>query len=525
MEKKKWWEHAICYEIYVPSFQDSNNDGIGDLPGICQRLIYLKEIGIDAIWLTPFYPSPKVDNGYDVSDYCNVDPLYGTLTDFDELIKKASDLGIKIIIDLVLNHTSSEHYWFQSARKSKESEYRDYYFWREQPANNWESYFGGSAWEFDKQTGEYYYHAFAKEQVDLNWQNSRVKSEFYAIFDFWIARGVSGFRLDVINFLSTDEKTFNQDNPFSKDHEQEHLYDQNHPNIYPLLHELTSYIKHQNEAIFLIGEVGSEDIGMLFNYTETSGLDVIFNFNLGSIEHFDINTYYLELKKTYEKYKNEKPVTLFFSSHDMRRAYSRLAGNEERTAKLLLAIQLLLKGVPFIYYGEEIGAEDVTLISISDIQDIQGKQIYAFEQSNGTAEKIAMEKALRKTRDYSRGIMQWEPKEYYGFSDVSPWMKAMPRIVKTVIDEQRSTTSILTFFKEITYLRKSQECFEKGAMEQLELKGSILSFERVLDNKRITIILNFGTEKVKLKKPGNILYTHNVDENTIYAGGIVVYEK
>ena len=295
--EKVWWKETVFYEIYMPSFKDGNNDGIGDFKGIASKLDYLHKLGVKGIWLTPFYPSPKVDNGYDISDYYNVDKDYGTLEDFKDFLEKAHKLDIKVIGDIVLNHTSSEHPWFKESRRSKDNEKRDFYIWRKGKPNNWESFFGGDAWEYDDVTKEYYYHAFAKEQVDLNWANPRVYDEMIKVLKFWLDLGVDGFRFDVINFLTVNED-LSDNNPYDENGEQIHKFDKNQKGILDIIRRLAKEIKNIKEDAFLVGEVGSEDLNDLIDYSGKDLLDVVFNFNLGSMESFSAEKIYKEYSVT-----------------------------------------------------------------------------------------------------------------------------------------------------------------------------------------------------------------------------------
>ncbi|WP_257959032.1 alpha-glucosidase [Bacillus sp. V3-13] len=420
---KQWWKEAIFYEIYMPSYMDGNGDGIGDFKGIISKLDYLKELGITGIWLTPFYPSPKIDNGYDISGYYSIDPDYGSMEDFELFIKEAHARGIKVIADLVLNHTSSEHEWFKESRSSKSSPKRDWYIWQDpvqgKPPSNWESFFGGPAWEWDEQTEQYYYHAFAKEQVDLNWSNPEVKQAMYDVMKFWINKGIDGFRLDVINFLTVQNHF--TDNPFNEETgEQIHQYDKDQKGVLSVIAEIASFVK-QNGDLFLVGEVGSEDLELLKNYCGDGLLDVVFNFNLGSIQNFDLDRIFTELQEMERQYRNDQIPTLFFGSHDMPRYLSRFWGNEGGTdkAKLIAMLMLSAKGVPFIYYGEEIGMTNFEALSIEQMRDIQGITAYQLAVNNGNDEKTALKLANEKNRDKSRSPMQWDGSKYGGFSTVA----------------------------------------------------------------------------------------------------------
>lgn len=286
MERTRWYEKTVFYEIYVPSFCDGNGDGIGDLKGVISKIPYLRQLGISGIWLTPFYPSPKADNGYDISDYRDVDPDYGTLEDFDMLLHRAHEAGIRVIIDMVLNHTSHLHPWFGESRSSARSPYRDYYLWEKEIPNNWESFFDGSAWTYDESAGLYYYHAFSREQVCLNWSSGQVWRECRDILRFWLDRGVDGFRLDVINFLKTDRTALKMDNPVENGGTR-HVYDKNQKGIYEAVGKISEAV-HAYSHKYLLGEIGEEDLYLIKSYVGPGLLDSAFQFNLGSMEKLDI---------------------------------------------------------------------------------------------------------------------------------------------------------------------------------------------------------------------------------------------
>lgn len=323
---KEWWKETVFYEIYMPSFKDGNGDGLGDFKGITEKLSYLSELGIGGIWLTPFYKSPRIDNGYDISDYKNIDPIYGTEQDFNIFLQEAHNKGIKVIVDLVINHTSIEHEWFKESAASRTASKRDWYIWKDMP-NNWESFFGGSAWEYDKQTNQYYYHSFAREQADLNWNNPEVQKAIFDVIDYWLKRGIDGFRLDVINNLTLRDSF--PDNPIDKKHHKQiHMFDKNQEGIIETIKEIASFIKNKTNEAFTVGEISSDEVELIASYSEDDLLDVTFNFNFGSIEDLDINYLFEEMKKMEEVHSNGNYPTLFFGSHDMGRLWTRLASRK-----------------------------------------------------------------------------------------------------------------------------------------------------------------------------------------------------
>jgi glycosidase len=481
----KWWKQSTFYEIYMPSFKDGNGDGIGDFVGITSKLDYLKELGIDGLWLTPFYPSPKVDNGYDISDYYGIDPDYGTMADFETFIQEAHQRGIKVIADLVLNHTSSEHQWFQESKLSKEHPKRDWYIWRDEP-NNWESFFGGSAWEFDSETNQYYYHAFAKEQVDLNWSNPEVKHAMFDVMKFWLEKGIDGFRLDVINFLKVNDSFI--DNPY--DGEQIHLYDKDQEGVLTVIEEIAEFV-HQYPDKFLVGEVGSEELDILKHYSGLNKLDVVFNFNIGSMANFDADKLYQQLVGTEKAYDSSQIPTLFFSSHDMSRHISRFGGDEDR-AKLIAALMLTAKGVPFIYFGDEIGMRDCITDDISKMKDVQGIMGYRLALQAGKSNEEALVVANEKSRDKSRTPMQWNSKANVGFSEGIPWITVPEDSYKVTVEDQiNDPESMFSFYKSLLKLRKEHSSLKCGYYEFLRNQDGMIYFVRTDSFENILIVLNF----------------------------------
>ncbi|HMG14973.1 MAG TPA: alpha-amylase family glycosyl hydrolase, partial [Saprospiraceae bacterium] len=413
---KNWWKETVFYEIYMPSYADSNGDGYGDFKGMTSKLDYLQSLGIKGIWLTPFLQSPKVDNGYDVADYYDIDSTYGNMADFKNFLATAHQKGIKLIMDMVLNHSSTDCKWFQEARKSKDNPYRNYYIWKDKP-NNWESFFGGTAWEFDTLTKQYYYHKFDKKMADLNWTNPKLVEEMKNVLRFWLDMGVDGFRFDVINFLTTDGIT--ADNPV-KDGKQEHLNDINQDWLRLTMNKIKMVVNEYKDR-FIVGEIGSDKIKVLKQYSTPEYMDVVFNFNFGSIAKFSRQRIFEELKSMEDNMQSFP--TLFFGSHDMPRMIDRLAdGNQER-AVALAALMLTAKGVPFIYYGEEIGMHNITANNLEEIKDIQGRTHYQMAINEGKDAPAALIEGNNNNRDKSRSPMQWNGNVLAGFSNNNSWIK------------------------------------------------------------------------------------------------------
>lgn len=518
--KEIWWKESVFYEIYMPSFKDGNSDGIGDFKGITSKLEYLHNLGIKGIWLTPFYPSPKVDNGYDISDYYNVDKDYGTLEDFKNFLEKAHSLNIKIIVDIVLNHTSSEHPWFKESRSSKDNDKRDFYIWRKDKPNNWESFFGGDAWEYDDVTKEYYYHAFAKEQVDLNWANPKVYNEMVKVLKYWLDLGVDGFRFDVINFLTVKEDLSNN-NPYDENGEQIHIYDKNQKGILDIIKNLAKDIKNIKEDAFLVGEVGSEDLDDLIDYSGKDLLDVVFNFNLGSMGSFSTEKIYKEISEMDSRYSEDQIPTIFFNSHDMERSISRFnpKGDNNGIERAMAALLLTSYGVPFMYFGEEIGMKNLFCNDISKMNDIQGITKYNIEINKGKSEKEALESANKSSRDKSRSPMQWDNSKYYGFSEVEPWINIDDKKdIETVDYCENNSDSLLNIYKDLIKLRYNNEVLLYGRYEDISLDNDVLSFERKLNEKRIKVIINFSNSIYEDEAMGEILYGKAKKDNKLILG-------
>ncbi|EEJ0014127.1 alpha-glucosidase [Listeria innocua] len=481
----EFWRDSVFYEIYMKSFQDSNGDGLGDFKGLTSRLDYLVDLGVDGIWLTPFYPSPQVDNGYDVSDYCDINPDYGSMADFREFMKAAGARGIKVIIDLVLNHSSTEHAWFKESRSSKTNPKRDYYIWREKP-NNWESFFGGSAWELDKLTGEYYYHSFAKEQADLNWANPAVRAEIEQVLAFWLNEGVAGFRLDVINNLTLVLEF--PDNPVV-DNEMEHVYDRNQQGLEQALEQIAAFCRKERE-VFLVGEISSDKLPEIAKYSSKTMLDVTFNFNFGSVELLDAQSVFTTLNEMETALQEGQWPTLFFGSHDMSRFTTRLSNGNLSKTKLLAFLMLTAKGIPFIYYGEEVGMPDLTFSSVEEMRDIQGTAAYYQALQAGSDEQSALELAINKTRDKARGPMV--------FPDGKPFTTGQPWIKMASLKEDEAL-SMWHFYQALLAFRKGHD-FKEKEYASLTLDGETLSYQRG----KFLFLLHFGEAEVTYPLQGKL---------------------
>jgi trehalose-6-phosphate hydrolase len=492
-QKTTWWKETVFYEIYMPSFKDSNGDGYSDFKGLTSKLDYIQNLGVKGIWLTPFLKSPKVDNGYDVSDYYVVDPTYGTLDDFKVFLKEAHKRNIKVIMDLVVNHTSTESKWFQESKKSKDNPYRDYYIWNDIP-NNWESFFGGSAWKLDSNTNQYYYHQFDEKMADLNWENPKVVEEIQDVIRFWLELGVDGYRLDVINFLTTNGVS--QDNPYEEG-KQLHKFDIDQPGVKNAMRIIKATV-NEYENRFVIGEVGSDKIEVLKKYQSNDLLDVVFNFNFGSIKEFSAQKIFDELTSM-EKNMQNYP-TLFFGSHDMPRFINRLADSNPKLAETLAALILTAKGVPFIYYGEEIGMKNIEANTVEEMMDVQAQIQYKLAIDKGNSKIEALKIGNSHNRDKSRSPMQWNNELYAGFSTKTPWVKVNQNYTNVNVKSiENKENSILNKYKKLIAFRNSEPVLHYGNYEQLVLSKNCISFTRTYNDELIKCFFNFSKNTMEFK--------------------------
>ncbi len=502
---ENWWKQTVFYQIYMPSFQDSDGNGISDFKGMTTRLDYLQSLGIKGIWLTPFLKSPKVDNGYDVADYYQIDPVYGTMEDFRNFLAEAHKRGIKVIMDMVVNHTSTDCKWFQEARKSKDNPYRNYYIWKDKP-NNWESFFGGGAWQFDSLTNQYYLHKFAVRMADLNWSNPAVVAEIQKVLRFWLDLGIDGFRFDVINFLNTDDVT--TDNPV-KNGKIQAVYNINQPGVKRAIAVIKSTVSEYKNR-FTVGEVGNDQIEILKQYQSQDLMDVVFNFNFGSIPAFSVERLFNELKSM-ETNMSGYP-TLFFGSHDNPRLMDRLAGGDVDRAKVLAALILTAKSVPFIYYGEEIGMQNITADNYDEIKDVQGKTFYQLAIDDGKTPQEALLEGNNHNRDKSRSPMQWDGSYSSGFTTGTSWIKLHENYQNVNVSSlSGQKNSILNVYKSLLTLRNQEKALQYGVYQNLERKNERISFIRKYQNDKIYVTLNFGKKiKVKLPRGAKILMGNTI---------------
>lgn len=488
----------MFYQIYMPSFCDGNGDGIGDFAGIRSKLPYLKKLGVGGIWLTPYYRSPKVDQGYDISDYYAIDPDYGTMEDFDAFLQEAHRLGIRVISDVVINHTSSKHPWFLESRSSETNPKRNWYIWKKpvngKEPNNWESFFGEKAWEYDETTGEYYYHSFAKEQVDLNWANPEVKEAVFEMLRFWVGKGLDGFRLDVINNLTMTDCM--ADNPYDDKGQQIHLYDVNQTGIHDFMRELKQHLSKDRD-LFLVGEISSDKLNVIRSFVGDGQLDTTFNFNLGSMDSFVFSEFYEQLKKMTEMYQGKDYPTVFFGSHDMQRFPSRFHFNDNQV-KNLFVLMMSYRAIPFIYFGDEIAMKNYECYQITDARDVQGIIAYDQAKAEGKSEEECIRILNEGSRDHGRNTMYWDDSQYGGFSEAVPWINYQQQPGISAREQMEDETSVFSCVSRLNRYRTELDALIKGDCTVDSPRNGVVICRRN-DTEKIWSIINFSEKDFELK--------------------------
>ncbi len=513
-----WWKEVVVYQIYPRSFKDSNGDGIGDLNGITSQLDYIKELGVDVIWLSPHYDSPNADNGYDIRDYRKVMAEFGTMADFDELLAGTKRRNMRMIVDLVVNHTSDEHVWFAESRKSKTGAYSDYYIWREgqggKEPNNWVSFFSGSAWTKDAARGEYYLHLFAEKQPDLNWDNPKVRREVYDLMKFWLDKGVDGFRMDVIPFISKDQSF--PDYPKEYETHPEHIYASG-----PMLHEYLQEMHREVLSKYDVMTVG-EALGVTLEQTplfvdeRRKELNMIFHFDVVRLNRqgWRWKQWTLpDLKAIYTRFDRELDInnwnTVFLSNHDNPRPVSSFGDDSPLyrapSAKVLATMLLTLKGTPFIYQGDELGMTNYPFTKIEEFDDIEVKNVWKTEVLTNRLDADEYLSQMRKTsRDHSRTPMQWDDSPHGGFTTAAkPWLAVHPNYKEINAKQQLGgQNSIYNYFKQMIELRKRNPAFVYGDYTDLDPDHPYLfAYTRTLAEDSFLISLNFSTNTLKYLLP------------------------
>ncbi|MED4049413.1 alpha,alpha-phosphotrehalase [Priestia sp. YIM B13446] len=524
--QEPWWKKSVVYQIYPKSFYDTTGNGVGDIAGIIEKLDYLKKLGVDVVWLTPIYKSPQRDNGYDISDYFVIQEEYGTMEDFDRLITEAHKRDLKIIMDIVVNHTSTEHEWFQEAKKSKDNPYRDFYIWKDQKEDgsaptNWVSKFGGSAWEHDKLTEQSYLHLFDVTQADLNWENERVRRSVYDMMTFWFEKGVDGFRLDVINLISKDQRFLDDDGSIAPGDGRKFYTDG------PRVHE---YMREMNQEVFskydsmTVGEMSSTTVDHCIQYShpDRGELSMTFNFHHLKVDYpngekwaladFD----FIKLKEILSTWQTEMNKgggwnALFWCNHDQPRVVSRY-GNDElyhnKSAKMLAATIHLMQGTPYIYQGEEIGMTNPKFSSIDEYRDVESLNVYEIKRAQGMDENEILEILKHKSRDNSRTPVQWSDEHNAGFTKGKPWINPADNYreinVEKALDDE---DSIFYFYQKLIALRKQYEIITYGNYELiLGEDEQIFAYIRNGADEKLLVINNFYGSETIFQLPENLTF-------------------
>ncbi|PWJ50482.1 alpha,alpha-phosphotrehalase [Faecalicatena contorta] len=511
----EWWKKAVVYQVYPMSFKDSNGDGIGDIGGVIEKVDYLNQLGVDVIWLTPVYESPMDDNGYDISNYYKINPLFGTMEQLEELLGMLHDRGMKLIMDLVVNHTSDEHEWFRAAKADKKSKYHDYYIWEEKPITGQQSFFSGSVWEYNAETDEYYYHLFSKRQPDLNWKNPNVRKEVYQLINWWLDKGINGFRMDVIDLIG---KVPGKELMIS-------------PQTHEYLQEM-----HQNcfagREVFTVGETSfatpitapmyskpeRKELTMVFGF-EHLGLEEVKGNGKWDLKKLDVN----ELKQVFKiwqhaLYKNGWN-SLFWSNHDQPRIVSRMGDDgryRRESAKMLAMVLHGMQGTPYIYQGEEIGMTNVEF-PLEDYKDVETINMVQEKLAAGWSMEKIMKGIYAKGRDNARTPMQWSAKEYAGFTNGTPWIKVNPNYSEINVEKELSIEeSIFSFYQSLIQIRKTYDIISEGDFKLLaEEDARIFSYVRTWNGQELYVVGNFTGEEVvcpseisKLVKNTDIILTN-----------------
>ncbi|SDJ78364.1 glycoside hydrolase family 13 protein [Alkalibacterium thalassium] len=497
----KWWQNAVVYQIYPRSFQDSNGDGIGDIPGITSRLDYLKELGIDAIWLSPVYASPNDDNGYDISDYEVIHPEFGTMENMDELIAEGQKRGIRIVMDLVVNHTSDEHNWFVEARKSEDNAYRDYYIWRDpvdgQAPNDLTSAFSGSAWTLDEKSGQYYLHLFSRKQPDLNWENERMRQDVYKMMNFWLDKGIGGFRMDVIDLIGKmpDEKLT-----------------ANGPKLHDYLKEMHEHTL-KGRDVMTVGETWSAtpESAKLYSDPKRNELSMVFQFehmmldeqpgkSKWDLKELDLVEWKQVLSKWQVAFKEDGWNSLFWNNHDTPRVVSRW-GNDDtyrvESAKCFAILLHLMKGTPYIYQGEEIGMTNRFISSIDEVDDIESRNMYHERLEQGYSKEEILNAINVKGRDNARTPVQWDSSEHAGFTTGEPWLAVQPNYTSINVEQAVSDKeSVFHTYKQLIQLRKDHPAIVWGDYTLLlPDHPTVFAYERRYQGERWVVVANISDEK------------------------------
>lgn len=512
---KQWWKEAVIYQIYPRSFKDSNGDGIGDINGIISKLDYLKELGIDVIWLSPVYQSPNDDNGYDISDYRGIMEEFGTMADWERLLDEMHKRGLKLIMDLVVNHSSDEHSWFVESRKSKDNPYRDYYIWRDgkegSEPNNWESCFSGPAWKYDEATDQYFLHLFSQKQPDLNWENPKLRQEVYDMMKFWLDKGIDGFRMDVINFISKVNGLPDAELPEGRKFAPGGDYYMNGPKIHDYLQEMNEKALSGYD-VMTVGEMPGVNVeeAKLYTAEDRKEVNMVFQFehvdlDSGSGGKWDLRPMKMSaLRDSFTKWQkgleHEGWNSLYLNNHDQPRMVSRFGNAKEyrvESAKMLATFLHTLKGTPYIYQGEELGMTNVRFDSIEDYQDIETLNMYREKViENGEDQDLVMNSIYVKGRDNARTPMQWDDSEHGGFTTGDPWLKVNPNYTEINAEQaMEDPDSVFHYYRRLIALRKEYPIMVYGSYDLLMPDhDKIYAYTRKYEGQTMIVMLNFSDD-------------------------------
>ena len=520
--EQKWWHKSVVYQIYPKSFNDTTGSGQGDIKGIIEKFDYLKELGVEVLWLTPMYKSPQNDNGYDISDYYSIDESYGTMEDFEEMLSEAHKRGIKIVMDIVVNHSSTFNEWFIKS-ENNDTEYKDFYIWKDgvcgKEPTNWESKFGGNAWQWSEKRKQYYLHLFDVTQADLNWENENVRKKVYEMIQFWLKKGVDGFRLDVINLISKDQRFLNDDGSDVRFVPDGRRYYTDGPRIHEFLKEMNQNAFGGGELI-TVGEMSSTSIENCIRYSnpEEKELAMTFSFHHLKVDYpngekwavapFD----FIELKKILSKwqigmYEGNGWNATFWNNHDQPRALSRFGNDKEyrvESAKMLATVLHGLQGTPYVYQGEEIGMTNPYFDEIDKYKDVESHNIYKIKEKEGLKKEQILEILMQKSRDNSRTPMQWDDSENAGFTTGKPWI-GIPENYKEINAKAavEDKNSVFYHYQKLIKLRKSEDLFVIGKYEDIDLENkNVYAYKRVGENGELIVISNFYENEVKFNING-----------------------
>ena len=544
--EKKWWKESVVYQIYPKSFKDSNGDGVGDIRGIIQKLDYLKELGVNVLWISPMLESPQDDNGYDISDYRRIYKEYGTMEDYEELLSEAHKRDIRILMDLVVNHTSDEHNWFVESRKSKDNPYRDYYIWKDpvngKEPNNWGGAFGGSAWEYDPQTQMYYLHLFSKKQPDLNWENEKVRQEVYDMMTFWCEKGIDGFRMDVISMISKDQ-TFPDGEMNNSLYGDFGPYCVHGPRVHEFLQEMNREVLSRYD-IMTVGETSGVTIEEAQKYAGEAGkeLNMVFQFehvDNGSgdygkwtTEKYDFKEFKRIMIKWQEELQGKAWNSLFLGNHDQPRSVSRFGNDNpayrETSAKMLATCLHMMQGTPYVYQGEELGMTNVYFDKLEDYRDIESINFFTELTEAGLMTPEYMMKCLMlRSRDNARTPMQWDDSEQAGFTDGESWIKVNPNYKEINAAQQlEDPNSIFHYYQKLIRLRKEKDIIVYGEFEPIYRDDEqIFAYIRRQKQEKLLTVCNFSDKNAGMEIPeefkGAECLITNLDR-TVFEGRIVL---